>query len=312
MAQEEVNFSNDSFFIEEPQKLGNNFFTKDKSIQIVELLAKKHNERIGKKLQLKEIQPEHQPIRRMYQTRRSQRLLALHQVPVTPQPAQQETSIETVMPKSLIERLEFLCKASLNADQKNEFDIAKCAVDTLVNASEGGCCFLEKYMVMLLNFCTVKYSSLNTKGKTVGNRTKATRNKIDELFKRVLSVDFDRHQLTENLRRPEYRIDSVDHIIQLLSHVQDTLDYRDKRAIDWLSVLIDAYFVDLATSDEAVDIIAHINNQIDSECALVREAEGTKSLLKSTLEFMDATIGSSDKLSELQVTSFYSIEQIIF
>lgn len=309
--------ADDSFFIQEAHKLTNNFYSKDKSIQIVELLAKKHNERIGNKFhQLSEVQP----LTPMYQTRRSLRLQqSLVQVqqqrehqepPPLPEPHQQELQIDTMMPRLLIERLEFLCKACLNANHGSDINLAKSAVETLVNASKVGCCFLEKYMVMLINFCTINYSLSKMNGRS--NKKKNTlENNVDELLKSILTVDFDMHQLTECLRRPDYKLSSVNHIIRILRHVQDMLDYRDKKAINWVSALIDAYFVELATSDEGIDIIEDIETWIDSECALLREIESTKSLIRPILELMDTNkLEVTCTSDDLKLTSCHSIEGI--
>jgi len=273
--------ADDNFFIEEPQKLRNNFFNKDKSIQMVELLAHKHHD-TNKRIQLNRIQP-----CRLTYNKKLQQLQQLQQ--------------HKAMPKSYIARLEILCQATYNTD---DISVAGRAVDTLVSASKSGCCFLERYIVMLLNFCTKKYSLADDPMKI----------KVDELLNRVLIVDFDRQQLTENLRRPEYKLNSIEHIIQLLRRVQDMLDYREQKAIDWLTVILDAYLVELATTDEAVDVIDQISAHINFQCALLREAESTKSLLKCTVEQMDAN-SSRDKMSSSvikgdQFRPCYAIERI--
>ena len=146
--------ADDNFFIEEPQKLKNNFFNKDIK-QMVDLLAHDTN----KRMQLNRIQT----CRLIYSKKLQQ-----HQQ----------------QPRSFITRLEFLCQAALNTD---DVSLAEQAVDTLVSASKSGCCFLERYMVMLLNFCLKKYPLSDT-----------MKIKVDELLGGVMIVDFDRQQLTEN------------------------------------------------------------------------------------------------------------------
>lgn len=301
--------TNDNFFIEEPSKLGNNFFSKDKSIQIVEILAKKHNERIGR---LSEVHKNQKP---MYQTRRSLRLQQslhqVHQLKDHEEPIKEPQMTTTVMPRLLIDRLEFLCKACMNAEHGSDFDLAKNAVDSLVNASKSGCCFLEKYIVILVNFFAAKYSIFNSSesDKGVKNKeTEATKKKLIRLFKKLLTVKFDRHQMTESLRRPDYKISSIINIIELLRHIQKTLDYRDNQAIDWISVIIDAYFVELATSDIAVDAINLVSSHIDSECALLREAEGTKSLIRSILDYMNEKVGTNDNINT--ISNYYTVQEI--
>lgn len=285
----------DNFFIEEPQRLRNNFFNKDKTIQMVELLAQKHHDNTNKKMQLNrnqcrltcnKILQQHQPL----------------------QQQQQQSQLQTTMPQSFIARLEILCRATFETD---DISVAKKAVDTLVSASNSGCCFLEKYMVMILNFCTKKQPLSDT-----------MKIKLDELLKRVLNVDFDRQQMTENLRKPEYKLTSVDHIVQLLRRVRDILDYREQTAINWLSVILDAYFVELATTDEADDIVEQISAHIDFQCALLRETENSKCLLKSILEQLNVgTIGDPSKpdggLSNIiqsrhRLRPYYTIDQIEF
>lgn len=282
----------DNFFIEEPQRLGNNFFNKDKTIQMVELLAQKHHDNTNKKMQLN----------------RNQCRLTYNKISQQ-QPIQQlQSQLQTTMPQSFIARLEILCQATCDTD---DISVAKKAVDTLVSASKSGCCFLERYMVMLLNFCTKKQPLSDT-----------MKIKLDELLKRVLNVDFDRQQMTENLRKPEYKLTSVDHIIQLLRRVRDMLDYREQTAINWLFVILDAYFVELATTDEAVDIVEQISAHIDFQCALLRETENSKCLLKSILEQLNVgTIGDPNKSdgglsnviqSRHRLRPYYSIDQIEF
>lgn len=276
--------ADDNFFIEEPVKLRNNFFNKDKSLQMVELVAQKHHD-TDKGMQLNRIQT----CRLTY----SKKLQQLQQI----------QHHQTTMPRSYITRLEILCQATYDTDDIN---VAKRAVDMLINASKSGCCFLERYIVMLLNFCTKKYPLSDT-----------MKIKVDELLNGVLIVDFDRQQLTENLRRPEYKLTSVQNIVQLLQRVQDMLDYREQKAIDWLFVILDAYFVELATTEEAVDIIDQISAHINFQCALLRETESTKSLLSTILEQLNDNQGL-DKINQSNANHlrykrpYYSIENIEF
>lgn len=292
--------ADDNFFIEEPSKLRNSFYNPDRSIQMVELLTPKlldHNlstslskkssnnnsnsrANIKNRAQLTRIQP-------------TCRLSSCKKLQLV-----QHTS---TMPKSLITRLEILCQATHDS---NDISVAKQALDTLVSASKSGCCFLEKYIVMLLDFCTKKDHLAND----------PKRIKAEELLNRVLTVDFDRQQLTENLRRPEHKINSADHLIQLLRKVRDMLDYREQTAIDWLIVLLDAYFVELATMDEAIDIFDQISAHINSHCALLRETESTKCLLRSILEQLDLISGDKSThkgiIESIHLTPYYSIDSI--
>lgn len=275
--------ADDNFFIEEPQKLRNNFFNKDKSIQMVELMNQTHHDNN------KRVQPNNriQTCRLTYNKKLQQIQLQHLQQQHQPQLQQHTTATtnnnitSTTMPKSFITRLELLCQATYNTD---DYSVAKRAVETLISASKSGCCFLERYIVMLLNFCTKNHPLSDDTMKI----------KIEELLNRVLIVDFDRQQLTENLRRPEYKLNSVNHIIQLLRRFKDMLDYRERVAINWLFVILDAYFVELATTDEAVDIIDQISAHINFQCALLRETENTKTLLKSTVEQLDNDINNSE------------------
>lgn len=282
--------ADDNFFIEEPQKLTNSFFNQDKSIQMVELLTPKHldasnlsstnNNIISKKTkaQFSRIQP--LTCNRLTYSKKLQLL--------------QHAS---TMPKSFISRLEILCQATHDTD---DISLAKQALDTLISASNCGCCFLEKYIVMLLNFCTKNYHIDDD----------SMRIKVEELLNRVLTVDFDRQQLTENLRRPDYKITSVEHIIQLLRRVQDMLDYREHTAIGWLTVLLDAYFVDLATADGAIDIIDQISTHIDSQSALLSQTETSRCLITSMLEQMDGLSNDKSIIESRDLAPHYSIDYI--
>lgn len=125
-------------------------------------------------------------------------------------------------------------------------------------------------LVMLLKFCANKHPPSN-----------AMRIKVDELLDRVLFVDFNRQQLIETLRRPEYRLNSIEHVIQLLRKILAKFNQNDRAAADWLFVILDAYFVELATTDEASDLLEQISAHVNLKCALLRETENTKCLLKS-------------------------------
>lgn len=225
------------------------------------------------------------------------------------------------MPTSFIDRLELLCQATYDT---NEMSVAKQALDMLVKASERGCCFLEKYIVILINFCTKKLQkSKNNDNDDADDDDETMKIKVQELLDRVLIVDFDRQQLIENFRKPEYKLTSVEHIIQLLRRVQDLLDYREDVAISWLSVILDAHFVELAMADEAAYIIDQISAHINFQCALMRQTESTKCLLKSILEHMTTNTreSNSDQVSLISLSSnyrpsqrrpFYTIDQIEF
>lgn len=123
-------------------------------------------------------------------------------------------------------------------------------------------------LVMLLKFCANKHPP----SRSI---------ELDELLDRVLFVDFNRQQLIETLRRPEYRLTSIEHVIQLLRKIMAKFNQNDRAAVDWLFVILDAYFVELATSDEATDILEQISTHVNSQCALLRETETTKCLLRS-------------------------------
>lgn len=278
-----------TFFIEEPQNLRNNFFSKDKTIQMVQHLnqinnIKNNNNNINSHLSCRQLI--HTNPKKLIQ---QQLLLQQNHL--------ENTFLATKMPKSYIARLDLLCQATFETD---DISFAKQAVDTLVSASKSGCCFLERYLVLLLNFSLKKYS--------ISDSMKI---KVDELLDKILIVDFDRQQLTENLRRPDYKFTSVEHLIRLIRRVQDMLSYREKTAVNWLHVLLDAYFIELATSDEALDVIDQISAHADLQCALVRETETTKSLLKSILEQIDTSITSSSDVTSLRHTRpYYSIKHI--
>lgn len=268
--------TDDYFFIEEPHKLRSNFFNKDKSIQLVEILAQQQH---LQKKHLKHRQQQYNNNNNIAETDKMMelskiqtcRLTYIKKLQQSHSPQQLQHTASASMPRSFIDRLECLCKTTYESD---DLSIAKRAVDALSSASKSGCCFLEKYIVMLLNFCIRKYPISSD----------AIKIKIDELLSRVLIVEFDRQQLIENLKRHEYKLTSVEHLVQLLQRVQDMLDYREPTAVDWLIVLLDAYFVDLATSDEVVDIINQISDQITFQCALLRETENTRCLLKTIVE----------------------------
>lgn len=132
-------------------------------------------------------------------------------------------------------------------------------------------------LVMLLKFCANKQPPT----------TNGMRMKVDELLDRVLFVDFNRQQLIETLRRPEYRLTSIEHVIQLLRKILAKFNQNDRAAADWLFVILDAYFVELATTDEATDVLEQISAHINSQCALLRETENTKCLLRSIVPTID-------------------------
>lgn len=270
--------TDDNFFIEEPQKLRSNFFNKDKSIQLVEILAQQQQKH--QKNQLRYNQQHYNnnidETDKMMELSKLQtcRLTYIKKLRQFQSSQQLDQPTTNTMPRSFIDRLECLCKTTYDTDDHN---VAKQAVDVLCNASKRGCCFLEKYIVMLMNFCITRHPISPDPIKI----------KIDELLNRVLIVDFDRQQLIENLRRPEYKLTSVDHLVQLLQRVQDMLDYREPIAVNWLIVLLDAYFVDFATSEEVVDMINQISAHIDSQCALLRETESTKCLMKTIIHQLD-------------------------
>lgn len=165
------------------------------------------------------------------------------------------------------------------------------------------------------------HTSINVENNDDPNNDETIKIKIEELLNRVLIIEFDRHQLIENLKRPEYKLYSIDHIIQLLNRVQEKLDHREDEniAINWLLVIVDAYFVEIATNDQAVNIIDKISKHIDFQCALLREIESTKCLLNTITEQLDTKNNTSNQTtnSELITRRFskyrwpnYSIEYL--
>lgn len=309
--------TDDNFFIAEPTKLVNSFFNKDKSKQIVELLlSEKHYESENHSDKLSQLDRIHRSLFRHQKNHLKQQL----QEPRMTKPQQLHQTLllqhQKSMPKSCIERLEFLCQATYNNDNGNveDLSVASSAVDLLISASKSGCCFLEKYIVMLTNFLIATSSYLKTDDNEHMNI------KCNELLNRVLSVDFDRQQMTENLRRPDYRLSSVDHVVQLLQRVQVLLDHNASSAIDWLSSLIDAHFVELSKSSEARDIMDNLSAQIISKCALLNGVCSTKNLVDSVLTRIEVG-GNTQKrdiskstiiTNQIRITPKYSIERIEF
>lgn len=161
-------------------------------------------------------------------------------------------------------------------------------------------------LVQLLKFCANKHPPSNAIGK-----------KLDELLDRVLSVDFHRQQSIETLRRPEYRLTCNEHVIQLLRKILAKFDQNDRAAVDWLFVILDAYFVELATTDEATEILDQISAHINFQCALLRETENTKCLLRSimatTTTKNNNNISTGTKVKQLRhKRPRYCIEHIEF
>lgn len=89
------------------------------------------------------------------------------------------------------------------------------------------------------------------------------------------------------MKKPEFKLNSAEHITQLLQQVQHTLDYRDHKSIDCLSAFLDDHFIELVKTDEYVDVIGHLSAYIDSQCALLQELENTKCLLKPVVDQLE-------------------------
>lgn len=250
------------FFIEETHKLKNNFYNGDKSLQLFYQPLKKRLPNITtNKIS-------------------SNRTLAQLVEPVV------VNNDTTTMNSPLIDRLRSLCEIKSLVD----------AVETLIEATRKGCCFLEKYIAILLNYCSQQDQDYN-----------------DKLLGKLMEIDFDKNQLTENLRRPEFKADNVVHIINLLRRVQQMLDHHESKAVDWLNVIIDAYFVELATSNDAMVIIDQIMSRIDLSCAFQKEVEITKSLLKPLTETMNKDKPSKPGVEQrYKITSYYMIEELVF
>lgn len=99
---------------------------------------------------------------------------------------------------------------------------------------------------------------------------------------------FHPYSISFMMRRPELKSNSAEHLDQLLRKVQQTLDYREHKAIDWLSAALDDHFVELVKTDDASDIIDQLSAYVDSQCALLREIENTKCLLKPVADLLDS------------------------
>jgi len=82
------------------------------------------------------------------------------------------------------------------------------------------------------------------------------------------------------MKKPEYKLTSIEHITQLMQQIQHTLDYRDHKTLDCLSTILDDHFVELAKTDEYTDLIEHLSAFLDSKCTLIQEIENTKCLLE--------------------------------
>lgn len=89
------------------------------------------------------------------------------------------------------------------------------------------------------------------------------------------------------MKKSDMKTSSAEHITHLLRKVQHTLDYRDHKAVDWLSSALDEHFVELVKTDDAVETIDQLSAYIDKQCALMREVENTKSLIKPISELLD-------------------------
>lgn len=89
------------------------------------------------------------------------------------------------------------------------------------------------------------------------------------------------------MKKPDLKTSSAEHITQLLRKVQHTLDYRDHKAIDWLSSALDEHFVELVKTDDAFETIDQLSAYVENQCALMREVENTKSLIKPISDMID-------------------------
>lgn len=296
----------ENFFIEEPERLENKFFSNEHQKKFHKEFKEKSQLLIHTNPKKPHLRQQYQQYQQLLQQQISQQQLSQKQLSQQQLSSQQslpktysrQSSLSGAnLPKSYIARLDILCEATFNTD---DISFAKQAVDTLVSASKSGCCFLERYIVLLMNFCIKKYSisdSMNIK--------------VDALLDKILIVDFDRQQLTENLRRPGSKLTSIEHVIRLIRRIQDMLGFEDEIAVGWLHVLLDAYFIELATSDEALNLIDQISAHVDFQCALVGETETTKSLLRSIIEQIDNSIAKTSTDNSLRHTRpYYSIHHI--
>lgn len=109
---------------------------------------------------------------------------------------------------------------------------------------------------------------------------------------------FHPYSISFMMKKPELKTSSADQITQLMRKVQHTLDYRDHKAIDWLSSALDEHFVELVKTDDAVETIDQLSAYVDNQCALLREIENTKSLLEPIIQSIGKQHTNRNDLSQ--------------
>lgn len=263
--------TDDNFFIDEPHKLRSTFFDNDKSRQIVQLLTHKHRASYST--------PDKTAV---VDTSRLHGLSPMQPCPITynrktkqfPNIQQLQKTVDIFTPRTIVDRLEILCRGAIDT---HEISVAKRAVDTLDIASKSGCCYLEKFISMLINACVRMYET------SIKTDDELMRIKINELFERVLNMPFDKTQLTEHLKRHEYKLTETRHIQHLLDRLDAMLKQKELLAIEILFAVVDAYFVELATSEALIKSLDRISAYTESRCAFMRQSNDTNALLKELI-----------------------------
>lgn len=170
--------------------------------------------------------------------------------------------------RSYASQLDSMCQV---LDQ-NDINFLKSTIDILVKATTRGSCFLEKVIVKIIKSCL--------------SRLLSDKSKVEDLLKRVLSIDFNRYQMSENLSK--FRM-PIEHIVYLLHIIKDLFDYKERNAIEWLSALYDSYFVELTTCPMAYKTLDEITSYVDHLCRLNQEAERTKNLIRTITDVKEET-----------------------
>lgn len=116
------------------------------------------------------------------------------------------------------------------------------------------------------------------------HRSSTTNTPVDKQQK---AQQFHPYSISFMMKKAEIKPNSAEHLDQLLRKVQQTLDYREHRTIDRLSAVLDEHFVELVKTDDAGDIIDQLSAYVDSQCALLREIENTKSLLRPVADMLN-------------------------
>lgn len=110
---------------------------------------------------------------------------------------------------------------------------------------------------------------------------------------------FHPYSISFMMKKPELKSNSAEHLEQLMHKLQQTLDYREHKAIDWLAAALDDHFVELVKTDDAGDTIDQLSAYVESQCALLREIENTKCLLKPVAELLDNQHQNSNRANNL-------------